>query len=307
MKRILVTGANGFVGKYMIACLKEMNFEVVASVRTKSDAADELEMDLLNNENTKKIIKNIQPNFIIHLAGQSSVSLSWKEKEETINNNVLGTLHLLDAVLESKIACRILNIGSSEEYGFVYPTESPINEANLPRPMSPYGISKLTAGLLSLQYAKAYQMDIIHTRTFNHVGPGQSLGFVTQDFAKQISDIEKKLVEPIITVGNLDSIRDFTDVRDIVKAYVMLMLKGKSGEVYNICSGHGIKIRDILNQLLEMSNMEIQIKNDPNKIRPSDVPILIGNNNKLISETSWKPLISIRTSLLDILNWYREL
>jgi len=305
--KVLVTGASGFVGGYLVRYLQSLNVKVIPTVRVNSEKfKDYIEMDVMDKQRIKEVITEYRPTHIVHLAGQSSVSESWNKKEETFALNVFGTLRLLDAIREAKLNCRILTIGSSEEYGLVNPIESPVKETNPLRPMSPYGVSKLSAGIISMQYAKAYQMDIIHTRTFNHIGPGQRLGFVTQDFAKQIVDIEKRLKEPVLRVGNLEAIRDFTDVRDIVRAYVALLQKGKRAEVYNVCSGQGVTIKNLLDHMLVMSKVSIRVEVDTAKLRPSDVPVLVGDCSKISLDTGWKKEIPLSDSLHDILNYYRE-
>lgn len=306
--RVLITGASGFVGQYLVQYLESINVEVIPTARLNCEKKiGFVDMDVMKNDQIREVLNRFRPTHIVHLAGISSVSESWKQKETTFSVNVIGTLRLLDAVREVGINCRVLTIGSSEEYGFVSSNESPIKEDNPLRPMSPYGISKLSAGMLGQQYAKAYQMDIIHARAFNHIGPKQSLGFVTQDFASQIVEIENGLREPVLYVGNLEAVRDFTDVRDIVKAYSSLLHKGKKGNVYNVSSGIGVKIKDILSELLVLARASIRIESDIMKMRPSDVPYLIGDSSKITSDTGWRKEISLSDSLSDILNYYRNL
>jgi GDP-4-dehydro-6-deoxy-D-mannose reductase len=306
--RALITGATGFVGKYLVKYLEGKSIEVIGTTRSEEISIDNtslVSLDILNKAHTKKIVKDIKPNYIFHLAGQSSVKNSWADKVGTFSTNVFGTLHILDVVRDLSLDCRILTIGSSEEYGMVHEEESPVKEDNQLRPMSPYGVSKAAVGMLVKQYVKAYDMNIIHTRTFNHIGPGQSLGFVTQDFALQIANIEKGTQEPIINVGNLEAIRDFTDVRDIVEAYWLLAMYGKAGDIYNVCSGKGVSIKNILNRLLQFSNKSIEIVTDKERLRPSEVPVLIGDNEKLRNETGWKNRIPVEQSLEDILEHHR--
>lgn len=306
--KVLITGASGFVGKYMVEFLGNHNIEVIPTVRSGDGLqGSHIEMDVMDSQQTERILSDYRPTHIIHLAGKSSVRESWINKEDYISINTIGTMRLLDAVRNSRSSCRVLSVGSSEEYGGADNTKLPVREDNCLRPMSPYGVSKVSAGMLAIQYAKAYQMDVIHVRTFNHIGPKQNLGFVTQDFAKQIADIEKDLREPIIKVGNLDAIRDFTDVRDIVKAYLAVLENGKTGEVYNVCSGEGVPIHSILDQLITMSNKLVRIEVDQSKLRPSDVPSLIGDNTKLIMDTGWRRNISLSDTLFDILNYYRSM
>ncbi|MFD0676211.1 MULTISPECIES: GDP-mannose 4,6-dehydratase [unclassified Paenibacillus] len=307
MAKILVTGSSGFVGSYMVEHLEKKDVELIIASRSVKNPTkhNNVELDMNDKESIIKVLKKFKPTHIINLAGQSSVGLSWKHKQTTFQVNTFGTMNLLDAVLEYTPNCRILSVGSSEEYGLVNIGNCPIQETTILNPLSPYGLSKLSAGLLCMQYARAYGLDVFHTRTFNHIGVGQSLGFVTQDFAKQIADIEKGVQEPIIVVGNLDAIRDFTDVRDIVVAYELLLFNAIRGEIYNVCSGNGLKIIDILNILISKAKVDINIVQSSDKKRPADVPILIGDNSKLTSSTNWKMKYLIEDSLGDILNYYR--
>ncbi|MED0738409.1 GDP-mannose 4,6-dehydratase [Aneurinibacillus thermoaerophilus] len=307
--RALITGVAGFVGKYLANHLTEQNVEVFGTARNNEAKLPNVEMislDIMDSQRVKKVIFDIKPDYIFHLAAKSSVKDSWLDKKGTFSTNVFGTLHVLDAVRDSNLDCRILTIGSSEEYGMILPEESPVSEENQLRPMSPYGVSKASVGMLARQYVKAYGMDIIHTRTFNHIGPGQSLGFVTQDFAKQIVDIEMEKQEPIVKVGNLEAVRDFTDVRDIVQAYWLLSQYGKTGDVYNVCSGIGTRIQDVLDLLLAMANVKIDTELNPLQLRPSEVPTLIGSNKRLKDSTGWKPRIPLEKSLFEILQSYRQ-
>ncbi|PZE20817.1 GDP-mannose 4,6-dehydratase [Paenibacillus xerothermodurans] len=308
MTRMLVTGGTGFVGTYMVNLLRDLGYQVSSTSHSRPEQANHFYLDLTNTSNVQAVIQQVKPTHIIHLAGQSSVQHSWKFKQQTFDINLSGTINLLDAILKFSPDCRVLSVGSSEEYGCVDQKDTQIDEMYFTRPMSPYGVSKLSSGLICMQYAKAYCLDIVHTRTFNHIGPGQSLGFVTQDFAQQIAQIQLGKRQPVIHVGNLESIRDFTDVRDIVKAYERLLFSSSTGEIFNVCSGVGIKMADILKTLIDISNVKINIQRDPEKMRPSDVPILVGNNDKITSATGWAPQIGVAASLADILHdrWSKE-
>ncbi|WP_079913846.1 GDP-mannose 4,6-dehydratase [Paenibacillus sp. 32352] len=300
MTRILITGANGFVGTYMVKLLRGLEYEVLTTVTSNPKEDNQFHLDLASKESVYELIQKTKPTHLIHLAGQSSVKKSWAQKTETFNINLIGTMHLLEAILKYSPDCRVLSVGSSEEYGNIKEMNG-INENSITNPMSPYGISKLSSGLLCLQYAKAYSLNVVHTRTFNHIGPGQSQDFVTQDFAQQIVEIESGIKEPTIFVGNLEAVRDFTDVRDIVKAYEMLLFCQASGEIFNVCSGTGVKISQILDTLISLSEVDIDVVQDIEKLRPSDVPVQIGDNSKISALTGWEPEKNIEESLYDIL------
>jgi GDP-4-dehydro-6-deoxy-D-mannose reductase len=312
--RVLITGINGFVGKYLTEYLLSEGFKIWGTTRnsspnfSRSDNVHYISTDLDNEEELIQILNRIRPDHIYHLAGQSSVKLSWEKKAETLEANVSKTVHLLEAIRKSEVAdsVSVLTVGSSEEYGKVDQDEMPIKETTPLRPISPYGISKATVSMLARHYYQAYGLQIIHARPFNHIGPGQGMGFVTSDFAKQIVEIEKGIKSPTITVGNLTAERDFIDVRDITKAYFSVVRFGGAGESYNICSGKPTRISNVLNYYLSITKNNIEILNDVNLMRPIDVPLYYGSNDKLTHDTSWKPLIPLEESLIDILNHCRK-
>lgn len=213
---------------------------------------------------------------------------------------------MFEAIRKSKVEPVIQIACSSEEYGLVHQDEVPIKETNPLRPMSPYAVSKVAQDFLGYQYYKSYGMKIIRTRTFNHTGPRRGEVFVTSNFAKQIAEIELGIREPILYVGNLEAKRDFTDVRDIVRAYWLAVKKGEPGEVYNIASGKAIAIGEIVDLLLTLTKIKIKIKQDPDRMRPSDVPILIGDYYKFQKKTGWKPSISFKQTVEDLFNYWRE-
>ena len=262
-------------------------------------------MNILDKDEVKSIINEIKPDQIYHLAGQSAVGLSWNEPVLTVNINVNGTLNLLDIIRDLKLDTAVLIIGSSDQYGIIKPEECPVTEEHIQNPQSPYGISKKTQEELAKLYAKVYDMNIVMVRPFNHIGTGQTLNFVVPDFASKIADIEKG-AEPILMVGNLDTYRDFTDVKDIVKGYVLLLNKGRKGEVYNIGSGKKVKVYDILKKLTDMSRIPIKIEIDQNKFRPVDVPLIVCDNSKILNDTGWKPEIGLDNTLSEILEYWRN-
>jgi GDP-4-dehydro-6-deoxy-D-mannose reductase len=265
-----------------------------------------LECDLRDAESTRDTIEQVKPDWIFHLAAQSFVPTSWKAPTESLTTNVLGQLHIFEACRRIGISPRIQIACSSEEYGMVYEDELPIRETNPLRPLSPYAVSKVAQDMLAYQYFMSYKTDAVRTRGFNHEGPRRGPVFVASDFAKQVADIERGLKEPVIHVGNLDARRDFTDVRDMVKAYWLSLEKGEGGEVYNICSGKAWKIKDMLDLLLTMTKKKIEVREDPARLRPSDVPVLLGDHSKFTERTGWKPSIPFEQTLADMLEFWRR-
>lgn len=309
MKKALITGINGFVGQYLQAALEQQGYLVAGTYLPGTVAAmpaNYYPVDLLQTEQIKQLIMKWQPDEVYHLAGQSSVALSWQCPAKTIEINVNGTLHLLEAIRLEKPECKVLIVGSSDEYGPVQQEECPISELHPLQPVSPYGISKLTQEKMAQLYANAYHMSVIMVRPFNHIGPGQNTGFVVADFASRIAAIEQGKAEPILQVGNLHSWRDFTDVQDVVAAYILLMRYGVTGEIYNVGSGQAVEIQYILDQLLALSTKTIKIEIDAARYRPVDVPLVVCDNNKLVACTGWKPQKLLQQTLSETLNYWRE-
>lgn len=313
--KALITGITGFVGSHLAEYLLSKGYEVYGTRRWRSrmeniehilDKIKLVEADLNDAHSIENAIKQIKPDYIFHLAGQSFVPTSWHAPQETVKTNVIGTLNLLEAVRKYSSESKIQIAGSSEEYGLVHENETPIKETNELRPLSPYGVSKVGEDRISYQYAQSYGLKIIVTRAFNHTGPRRGEVFVCSDFAKQIVQIERGLKEPVIHVGNLEAKRDFSDVRDVVKAYEVVLQKGDFGDVYNICSGKAYSIKYVLDTLLTMTDAKIEIKQDPDKMRPSDVPILLGDCTKFKNKTGWEPTIPFEQTLKDTLNYWRE-
>ena len=315
--RILITGITGFAGSHLAEYIlnNHPKEEVFGIVRWRSrleniqhimDKINLVEADLKDASSVKKALSKIKPDWIFHLAAQSFVPTSWCLPAETMSINVIGQINLFEAILELNLSPRIHIAGSSEEYGLVYPEETPIKETNPLRPLSPYAVSKVAQDLLAYQYYKSYGLDTVRTRGFNHTGPRRGEVFVTSNFAKQIAEIEKGVKEPVIMVGNLEAKRDFTDVRDVVRAYWLCLEKGETGEVYNIGSGKTYQIKEVLDILLSHSKLNVKIKEDPTRLRPSDVPVLLADNAKFVNLTKWEPKIPFKKTLLDLLNFWRE-
>ncbi len=313
--KALITGISGFAGSYLAEFLINKGYEVFGTFYDKStfsnldniiDKIEIFECDIRNYNNLKTITEKVGPDEIYHLAAISFVPTSLKNPKLTFNTNLHGTLNLYESVKELKTNPKILFVGSADEYGLVKKRDIPIREDCPLCPMNPYSISKMSADFLSYFYFKNYHLKIIRVRPFNHIGPRQSPEFVCFDFAKQIAEIEKGLKEPIIKVGNLEAKRDFTDVRDMVRAYWLALQKGKSGEVYNICSGDEVSIKELLDKFLNMSKKKIKVIQDPKRLRPSDVPLLVGDFKKFTKQTDWKLGIPLEKTLEDILNYWRE-
>ncbi len=312
--RALITGITGFVGSHLAEHLLARGYEVYGTVRWRSrfDNIEHIknriklvEADIRDSYSIKKAIEDTCPDYVFHLAAQSFVPTSFHAPQETLSTNITGTVNILEALRSCKQDPKIHIAGSSEEYGLVNPDETPVKETNPLRPLSPYGVSKIAEEMLGFQYFKSYGMKIVVTRAFNHTGKRRGDVFVESNFAKQIAEIEKGLREPVIHVGNLNSSRDFTDVRDIVKAYELCLKKCDYGEVYNVCSGKAWIIKDVLNMLLDMSKVKVEIRHDPARMRPSDVEILLGDSSKFTQKTGWKPEIPFEKTMADVLDYWR--
>lgn len=311
MKKALIIGAAGFVGDYLADCiLKEKTWTVAVTKMPHENFSRShvtvYDLDILNFDDTCHLLEKVRPDYIFHLAAQSSVALSWKNPELTLDVNVKGTMQVLDAVRQLDYKPRVLLVGSGEEYGRVLPEEIPIAETTLPRPGNIYAATKVCQNMVGKIYADAYGMDIFSVRAFNHIGPNQAPLFAVADFCKQVADIEKGLQDPVIKVGNLAARRDFTDVRDVVRAYVLLMEKGIAGETYNVGAGKAISIEVILNEILKLSSSQIEVEVDFSKFRPIDVPEIAAAISKLQECTGWKPEIPLEVTLKETLAYWRK-
>ena len=315
MRRVLVTGVTGFAGSHLVDFLLERgDCELFGIQRWRSRTENIehfasritlLECDLRDATNTFEIIAKVKPDWIFHLAAQSFVPTSWVAPTESLTTNVLAQVNIFEAVRRLGLKTRIQLACSSEEYGMVYPDEVPIKETNPLRPLSPYAVSKVAQDMLGYQYWMSWKVDSVRTRGFNHEGPRRGPVFVASDFAKQIADIEMGKKAPVLHVGNLEAKRDFTDVRDMVRAYVLALEKCEPGEVYNICSGKAWTIQALLDHLLGLTKVKIDVKEDPARLRPSDVPILLGDNSKFVKATGWQPTIPFEQTLADMLEYWR--
>ena len=317
--KILITGITGFVGSHLAEyCLSKKGVKVYGTILSHH-LGDELkriehiknkiklfECDLTNRISVEKVLSRTRPDKIFHLAAQSFVPASWKAPEYTLFNNIMAELNVFEVIRQLGLNPVIHIAGSSEEYGLVKRNELLIKESNPLRPLSPYGVSKVAQEMLAYQYHQSYGLKTVITRAFNHEGPRRGKQFVTSAFASQVAAIEKGQGEPVIRVGNLEAWRDFSDVRDIVRAYWLATEKCKFGEPYNIGTGHVHQIKEVLKILLSFSKIKIKIKQDPELMRPSDVPILQCDAAKFRRATGWKPRIPFKTTLKDTLNYWRK-
>lgn len=309
--RVLVTGAAGFAGTHLVERLTTGGHEVWGLVRPQEYSEQkpfrQLVGDLLEPESLAKALGQARPELIFHLAGQADVGLSWKLPALTIQVNTIGTVNLLEAIIAYGRP-RMVAVTSADVYGPLPLEAMPINGISRPRPYHPYAVSKLAASEMLALYFQQYNLEIIEARPFNHIGPGQSLGFVVPDFASQIAAIKLGQTDAAIQVGNLDAQRDFCDVRDVVQAYKSIADNGLPGESYLICTGRPVPIYRLVDILADIAQVKPDIAYDPARMRPSDVPVLFGSAAKLQKQTGWQPKISLDESLQDVLaEWLIQL
>ena len=317
---ILITGISGFAGSFLAEYILKAQsselkaqslFGTVFSARESSNLQnieDQLHLfagDLSDRGFVKKVLDESCPDLIFHLAAIAFVGESLKNPEKVILNNIQIQLNLLEEIRAQGLKPKILIVGSADEYGLVAPADNPLSENQPLLPVSPYGLSKLAQDMMGYVYYKSFNLPIVRVRPFNHIGPRQSPQFVVPAFAKQIAEAEANLAEPVVRVGNLSAKRDFTDVRDMVKAYWLALQKGDLGEVYNLGSGKAYEIGWVLKTLISMSKKEIRIKIDPSRLRAADLPVTMCNQQKFAAQTFWKPTFSIEETLLETLNYWR--
>ena len=309
--KALVVGGGGFVGPYLVKHLKEEQGMEVYVTKTEKETLDMdcsgiYNLDILELSQVAELLNKIRPDYIFHLAAQSSVAYSWKNPGLTIDVNIKGCVNLLDGIRQLDYKPRVLLIGSGEEYGHIKDGECPIVEDNVLRPGNIYAATKSCQNMLGKIYSDAYDMDVMMVRAFNHIGPNQTPVFVVADFCKQVADIENGQAEPVIYVGNLSARRDFTDVRDVVRAYAMLVKDGKRGETYNVGRGHAVAIQEILERIVALSDKDIDVRVDESKLRPVDVPIIEPDITKIRETVGWEPEIELETTLKETLEYWRR-
>ena len=306
--RTLVTGANGFAGSHLLDLLPATT-PIVAwhhpETAALPDSGPHIEwqgVDITDRESVRRAIHDVRPGRVYHLAGAPSVETSWRNAVPHLQVNALGTHHLLECVREAAPSCRLLVVSSAQ----VYQVSDRAIDEDIPLvPTSPYGLTKLAQDQLALRAYADDGLDTIVARSFNHIGPRQTPNFAASSFARQIARIESGLVPPIIRVGNLEARRDITDVRDVAAAYIALMEKGRPGRAYNVCSGRAWRTSDVLEELRRRSAIEVAVETDPDRLRPSDVPVIQGDPSRIRAETGWTPSISVEQALADMLDWWR--
>ncbi len=292
--KLLLTGANGFVGQYVQAALPCVPLP---------DG-----LDLRDRTALSAVVTAIRPDAVLHLAAQSFVPASFENPRETFDINLTGTLNLLEALHGAGFQGRMLFVGSGDIYGQVPEAALPVREDQPLRPRNPYAVSKVAAEALCYQWSQTSGFEIVMARPFNHIGPGQSPRFAIADFAKQVMEIRLGRRAPVLQVGDIDVTRDFTDVRDVVRAYGLLLERGVNGEFYNVCSGQEYRIRDLLQQLIAMAGVEASIEQDPARLRRAEQRRMVASFAALHRDTGWQPAITIEQSLEDLLNdWEKQL
>ncbi len=312
--KALITGISGFVGSYLAEYLLEnTDWQVAGTVfgpyGNIADLCGKLELypaELSRLDVMTFVLEQARPDVVFHLAAQPLVATSQRDPWGTLETNVHMQLNVLEGVARLCPECRVLVVGSSEEYGLVSADDLPIDEETPLRPLNPYALSKVAQDLMGLQYHLTRDLHVIRVRPFNHIGPRQRLGFVAPDLASQIAAAELGLQPPLLEVGNLEARRDFSDVRDVVRAYVMLVRQGEPGQVYNIGFGESHSIQEMLDVLLDLSQVPIEVRQDPERMRPSDVPQVVCDASRLRQATGWQATISFEQSLQAVLDYWRQ-
>lgn len=311
--RALITGINGFVGGHLAEhLLAETDWQVFGTVReaalqlpTLREHVQATHIDLLDAAAVQRCIQAIRPDVVFHLAAQAHLPTSFRDPAGTLTSNILMQLHLFEAIRAAAIDPTIVVVGTGEEYGAVQPHEQPVNETTPLRPVNPYAVSKVAQDMLAYQYFAAHKLKTIRMRPFNHSGPRQEDRYAITGFAHQIARIEAGLQLPVVRVGNLQAQRDFTDVRDIVRAYRLAAERGEPGEVYNLGSGQPVAIQEILDRLLSLSATQIDVQPDPERMRPADVPLIACDATRFRERTGWQPQVALEQMLRDILDDWR--
>lgn len=318
-EKYLVTGFSGFVSEHFLQYLmrNSIRADVLGiDIAPPAFSCNEFnyincnfeKIDLLNKAQLRSIIERFKPDYVLHLASYSSVAFSWKHPVESFTNNTNIFLNLIETIQTLGISCRILSIGSSEEYGNVDPADIPLKESQSLHPVSPYAVARVSQEMLSKVYVDSYGMDIIMTRSFNHIGTGQKDVFVIPSFAKQLIALKASADEKkVLTTGDTSVVRDFIDVRDVVEAYYLLFKKGKKGEVYNICTGKGTSLNEVISIMSSLLEINVVQEIDPSRVRPNDNRVIIGSNEKIKRDTGWVNKLTLEKSLEDILSYSMQL
>ena len=301
--KALVTGSEGFLGHYLVPELEANGYEVVKCSLLEREGYTA--MDILDREQVRRVLEKERPDVIFHLAGQSNVPISWREPVMTMETNAVGFINILDALREIGPKTRVVAIGSSDEYGNLQELGSNVTEEIPVRPMTPYAVSKVAQENIGLAYNRAYRMNICMVRSFNHGAAHQIRGFMLTDFASGVAEVEAGK-RPYLSVGNLESSRDFTHAKDAVRAYRLIAEKGTAGEIYNVGSGKPYSAQQILDKMKALAVCEIEVRQDPARMRPSDTPVIRCNHDKLTAATGWEPQYTMDDIVADVLNDWRE-
>jgi len=307
VERILITGGTGFVGSHLIQFLKAKTSEIFvlasgASASSRDPEVEHYRLDIRNRDEVNSVLRDVSPNQIYHLAGITTVDISRSNPRLTFEVNVLGAYNIFEAAMSLPSPPRILNVSTSQVYassGGILTEASPVD------PDNPYAASKAMAELLLVQYRKSISGGIVTARSFNHTGPGQPPNFVLPSIAKQFAEIEAGLCPPRLTVGDIDVKRDFTDVRDVVQAYIALLHKGRTGEVYNVCSGRAVRLADVIGKFQTICGKTVEIEIDPARVRLNEIAEIVGDPSKIRSGTGWSPRIPLENTVRDLLDYWR--
>jgi len=311
-RRVFITGATGFAGRHLMAALPPSECIVYGTSYPQPPHPGEkniFHLDMRTERGVFEAVQQARPEWVFHLAAISNVGTSWARKRDTLETNVMGTFHLFEALQKFSPEARVLFVSSSDIYGSSTGSKGAGPKAFAEEDpfclISPYALSKFNGELLAGFYSRCEGLDIVIVRPFPHTGPGQSADFVCSDWARQVIQIERGSQEAVIRVGNLEAQRDFTDVRDTVRAYVMLLQKGRKGEVYNVCRGRGIALSEILGILVSSTSRKVRVEQDPEKLRKVDIPSLVGDCRKIKTEMGWEPQVPLQTTLADLLDYWR--
>ena len=308
--RALITGIGGFVGRHLLAHLQEQGDDVFglgrASDMDRVETKRIFTTDLCDRLEVERVISEVRPEAVYHLAAQSSPAESVGDPWATIGNNLLAQISLLEAILGAGLKPRVLVVGSSDEYGRVGPNDLPTHEDVPLRPTTPYAVSKVGQDVMGYQYFAQHELPVVRVRPFNHTGPGHDARFVIPSFARQLAEIEDGLREPVLHVGNLEVARDFTDARDMVCAYRLALLDGVPGEVYNLGSGRAVRIGEMVEALVGMCRVPLEVRVDPSLVRQTDIPRQQADTRKFVALTGWQPHIPWHTTLEDTFEYWRE-
>lgn len=310
----MITGATGLAGRNITTILSKRGDDIVGGdIQVNRVSRDDplrehidlRQLDVRDESQIVELLKQTQPDIIYHMAAVVPISIAMATPVVPLETNIIGTVNLFQAVRKAALDPCIVMGGSSEEYGVIHPKEIPVDEDQPLRPSNPYAVSKVAQSLLGLQYHRSYGLRVVIGRAFNLTGPGQIPAYACSAFAKQIAEIEAGTSEPVVRVGNLLPKRDYNDIRDVARAYVLLGQSAQSGEIYNICTGHPYSMQEILDKLTKLAGVEIRVEVDPDRVRAAENPLIIGDNSKLVSATGYKPTYTIDQTLQDVLEYWR--